>query len=636
MRTRHILRAQAVGLLVVFSCGEFSGPAESGGQGAIGGHVCDAADSSGLDSVRVRGIGLTERTFTDSTGYFCLAALPAGDSVLLHFERPHYSPRIAAVSVVSSDTVQLANVVYMSRDFGVLAGRVVDLCTQAPVPNADVRVRGNTDSTYVDSARTGSAGAFRITYLPPDSVGYRVEVSASGYDKTEALQTLADGDSVNLRVVLAGLVAVRGSVLESGSLAPIRGAAVRAGGDSATSDDLGVFHLSGMWVGDTGTLLTVSARYYDSAHVRDTLACSESALADIHLTRSRGALRVSAAVQGRSDHRGVVVALPQEGLVDTTDSLGFAWFSSVEAGLLEITMSHGDCRDYVDTIELLGNDTASVWAELILETGEIGTSVVWDLWRSPYHVRDTLKVAGNGQLNIQHGVTVFLHQAALIEVQNDGSVQASGTKSYRVRIEPAGESMAAAGIQIRATGEQDALSYTMVTNIPVSFRGGVRVGHSLFVRANRSDTSSLVTVDCDEFDCYFTNCDFVTINSPTPPTGLAGNPSCGKAHFTGCIFYQTTGGVLCNNFLTTDPSSIGFPVVVQSCDMYASCIPPVSLLSLVAADTTFVRQIDPQYVDIEALDFHLKDTSPLLGPGPIPYENHLGALGLPDPEEVLE
>ncbi|MEW6071131.1 MAG: carboxypeptidase regulatory-like domain-containing protein [Planctomycetota bacterium] len=187
----------------------------------LAGTVRDAESGAPLPEVRILVAGGGE-TRTDERGAYRLADVPAGRPGLLYARRDGYAELTARIELAGPGETTLD---FAMRRGLVLAGRVVDRETAAPVAGAEMRSRSHFDPLTV----TDAEGRFEVRLLP--GVDSSLEVTAEGYCSFRWYGSIPESDGgLSCRIPLATPAWIEGLVLDEAG-EPVEGAMVHCRSD---------------------------------------------------------------------------------------------------------------------------------------------------------------------------------------------------------------------------------------------------------------------------------------------------------------------------------------------------------------------------------------------------------------------
>lgn len=609
----------------------------SAGRGSVAGTVHTAKDSIPLEGVTVRLVGTATSVQTESTGSFLLSDLPP-DEINIYFSKEHYNSHMELFFLGDGQNLVMEDTVYLSRDYGVIAGIVLDSDSDMPIPLANVLLRRDDTCLVIDSTITGTAGHFILPYVDSDTSGYLISIEKQGFQTLAFNQPVSDDDSVFLIKFLQAYVTISGMIFDNDSTTPLPNVSVSVDSQLVQSDSSGRFTIAGMLPADTGYLFTVSKEYYNPLSFRDTITSTDTLLKPIYLQRKTGALQGYFRLQGQLNHAGVIVRLPSADLSDTTDSLGSIEILTIPAGIQEIVASKEKFRVLTDSIEIKGEDTTQKEFDLVIQSGIIHTVVNWFSVHLPYLIQDTLEIATGGALYVNAGVALAMMSNSRLLTSGSGIVRTLGEKDRLVVVSPSPPSAGNIEIRITIPPRYDVnMTYTMIQNVKTTFVGYPIIEHCLFVHINDTSADNSMYINptyiipaekkAKDERVNFSQCDFIRINSVREgiyiQDSLVSDSTTPAISFSKCSFYLSADSPGCKNFLESTNRSSGIINRITDCNFYADCSLPYPLFELINHDTSYIRQVDPAYVDRETLDFHLKKDSPLLGDN----VHYLGALG---------
>ncbi len=249
-------------IFIFLACNKGVDPDDPGdGFGTISGTVYTAEDSTALKGTDVRLVGTNRSVMTNSAGSFIFSNLPS-DEVILQFKKEHYIQHLETFDLINGQDLVMESPVYLYRGYCIITGMVIDINSGNPVSNAEVTIAKVVDSLVVDSATTDSAGHFFVNYIEPDTSGYLILMEKPGFQTSVSCTTGQAGDSIFVTGYLERYHIAKGSVYESDSITPVRGAAVSLGDKIAISDDFGEFIIPDLPPNDTQYLAAFSKSGY--------------------------------------------------------------------------------------------------------------------------------------------------------------------------------------------------------------------------------------------------------------------------------------------------------------------------------------------------------------------------------------
>ena len=164
--------------------------------------------------------GAFKRSLSNADGSFQIDGLPEGSYTVLAEKNGYQRGEVFGVEP-DADPLEI----YVVRSAGI-RGIVTDLATGAPVTRFSVRYRGDAAGEEPPWARRrryeDANGKFSRTDLAPGP--YTLELSASGYLRTEVEVVLAEDESIDLPIALARAGRLEGRVFDKLTGRPVRGA----------------------------------------------------------------------------------------------------------------------------------------------------------------------------------------------------------------------------------------------------------------------------------------------------------------------------------------------------------------------------------------------------------------------------
>ena len=206
--------------------------------GAVRGHVVDAATGTPLASARLR-IGGAEVS-TDASGAFAFGKIEAGD-LRLAASRAGYHPLSRPLKLAPGETLDLT-LKLEPITHGAVRGHVVDAATGKALASAEVRI-GSAQTV------TDATGAFAFEKIAIGDI--EAQASHAGYLPGQEAARLEPGRDLDLTIRLEpeppGVLS--GRIVDSQSGAPIAGALVTVGGQTAETDANGNYRFEGVKAG---------------------------------------------------------------------------------------------------------------------------------------------------------------------------------------------------------------------------------------------------------------------------------------------------------------------------------------------------------------------------------------------------
>ena len=265
--------------------------APSTNSGQVTGEVYDATTGLPLGQAQISISGVPGTAMSSaSNGSFSFEGVPAGGHTVT-VSRVGYAPFNGAAQVQGDATTNLGRIrLSLADDTAALRGRVSDLQTGAPLAGVLVHVSGG----MTTETQTGADGSYGLLGLPAGT--YSVSFTLAGYQVLSQQASLPARTAVTFSPALTKVgqpppttATIKGLVLNANGNAPIAGARVAIGTQSATTGADGRFSLAGLAAG--AFTASVSASAFDSVALTGVLANGDNDAGTIFLTETQANTR---------------------------------------------------------------------------------------------------------------------------------------------------------------------------------------------------------------------------------------------------------------------------------------------------------------------------------------------------------
>ena len=225
------------------------------GTGTVQGKVVDKVTGEVIDDVAIAISGSATATgSTNPDGSYSFANLPPGN-ITITLSKSGYVSAATTASIVADRVLKfnpkLTPENVLEPENGAIAGMIVDLATQAPLPGVIITIAGGAETRVIASS---SSGSFRAERLPAGS--YTVSFAKEGYENRMIENVVVnDGGGMDLQTIalekILNDVTLVGRLTDSENGMPVANAtiAVRDTSIRARTDDAGRYRVEGLGVG---------------------------------------------------------------------------------------------------------------------------------------------------------------------------------------------------------------------------------------------------------------------------------------------------------------------------------------------------------------------------------------------------
>lgn len=560
--------------------------------------------------------GTSFGAWTDNGGKYIISYLPAG-SYLLRIEKDGYQyEEISPITVESAKTTDLFSL-ELVLEKGTVSGVVIladqSLETTPDYSGIGLALRnGKVDSVGV----TGVDGGFLISSIPPGN--YSLTIAKVGYitQKVSDVEVVGGENSVISPVTLireSGSISGR-AIFDQGEDGDNSGISVslsNSGGTttfSASTNKKGKFSITGIPPGEY--ILTVSERgYSSSSQTVAVLAGQDTAAGKITLYSATGTVEGTVTLQGQADHADIVVAVDGSSYQAVSKSDGSYVITNVPPGMKTLVASkHGFRSAEKKTVELSAGSSATADMTLIIEEGMILVDVVWTIENSPYYINDDLTVEPGATLTIEPGVVVKI--AGKKNLVAEGTLIAQGALDNFITFT---RKTSSGWGNIKLLGDNCVLKYAIVeySESNDKFYAAVSIGNSTATVANSLIRNNRRGVATDWSSS--------SISPLVKNNTIVGNKEGGIESGLGNMKILNNI-VYSNGWYGIAYTKQDLPLEEELKDNNSWGNSWGNDINFATSFNSFVvpignMSVDPEFVDYENGDYHLKETSPCLAVG---------------------